>query len=61
MTARLDLAGGVVFVHAGSRGCTVTVPDGGPVLILNDRRELDELIAALHDVREALIEEPRHA
>lgn len=64
ISRRVDLSHGILTVHAGSVGCTLEVVRIGSrspserALPLRDRRELDEVITALMDVRERLIEEP---
>jgi hypothetical protein len=54
IAARLDLADGVVLVHAGARGLTIELP--ARTFSLRDRRELDVLLLELFELRERLME-----
>ena len=56
---RVELASGPVVIYAGSRGCTIEAINR--ITAVRDRSELNELIDALMDLREQLIEEVRDA
>jgi hypothetical protein len=56
VTRRVDLASGPVRIYGGARGCTIEA--NHPLFSCRDIGELNDLILALMEVREHLIEEP---